>query len=334
MLDPKRMAALSRFAATALGVTHIAPESASADASFRSYWRVRTPTNSFVVMNAPPEKEDTAAFINVAHRLRDAGLHAPEVIAKDVAQGFLLLSDLGTEQYLPALNQDSVAQLYGDAFNALHAMRTMVYTDGLAPYDDAKLRTEMELLPMWFIGKHLGHRLQTDEFLVINTAFDRLLACAAEQPKTFVHRDFHSRNLMVVPTNNPGILDFQDAVIGPITYDLVSLLKDCYIRWPVEQVDDWVEQFRERIQKAGQFETQKTRFKRWFDWMGLQRHLKVLGIFSRLNYRDSKTNYLNDLPLVWQYVREVCSRYGELSELGELLERIIAKRDLTKPWSA
>lgn len=328
-LTPDRLTALAAFAQAHLGILDGPPTAASADASFRSYWRVRQGTRSWVVMNAPPDKEDVGPFIDIAARLRNAGLNAPEVIATDLAQGFLLLSDLGTRTYLPELDETHVESLYGDAFDALQTMQTRVDAHGLPLYDTLRLTTEMELFPTWFLGRHLGLESSVTQADVIEDCMQRLLNSAAEQPIAFVHRDYHSRNLMIVPDANPGIIDFQDAVIGPITYDLVSLLKDCYIQWPLARVYGWAEGYRQRLVAAGVVEVGPTRWRRWFDWMGLQRHLKVLGIFARLNYRDGKSGYLNDLPLVLDYTLGVCHRYGELAPFGEWLEKLTRGVDLT-----
>ena len=329
-LPPARLTALAAFAEGHLGRIDSAPSAASADASFRSYWRVQQGKRSWVVMNAPPDKEDVAPFIDIAARLRKAGLNAPEVLAQDLDQGFLLLSDLGTRTYLPELDEARVESLYGDALSALLAMQTHVDSHGLPAYDTARLTTEMELFQTWFLRRHLGHEPDGAEIDVIEACMQRLLTSAAEQPSAFVHRDYHSRNLMIVPGTNPGIIDFQDAVVGPITYDLVSLLKDCYIRWPLARVHGWAEDYRQRLVAAGAVEVGSTRWRRWFDWIGLQRHLKVLGIFARLNYRDGKAAYLNDLPLVLAYTLEVCARYGELAAFGEWLERHTRGVELTR----
>ena len=328
-LTADRLADLVAFAETHLGKIDAAPVAASADASFRSYWRVRKGPHTWVVMNAPPDKEDTGPFIDVAARLRAAGLNAPEVCARDLQQGFLLLSDLGTRTYLPELDGLSVESLYADALDALQTMQSRVDTGGLPRYDSQRLTAEMELFPTWFLERHLGLEDRGEHAGIIEDCMRRLLNSAAEQPMAFVHRDYHSRNLMVVPGANPGIIDFQDAVIGPVTYDLVSLLKDCYIQWPLARVYGWAEGYRQRLVAAGVIEVGTTRWRRWFDWMGLQRHLKVLGIFARLNYRDGKSGYLNDLPMVLDYALTVCARYGELAAFGEWLEEITRGVDLT-----
>ncbi|GMU42208.1 MAG: phosphotransferase [Xanthomonadales bacterium] len=330
-MTPDRLSALAAFSESHLGPLDAAPVAASADASFRSYWRVFHRGESRIVMNAPPDKEDVGPFIDIAGRLRAAGLNAPHVLAQDRVQGFLLLSDLGTRTFLPELNEATVESLYGDAFDALLAMQTRVDVAGLPVYDAQRLTTEMELFESWFLRRHLGFDAGCDETDAIEGVVQTSLNSAAEQPVAFVHRDYHSRNLMIVTGANPGIVDFQDAVIGPLTYDLVSLLKDCYIRWPLARVHGWAESYRQRAVAAGLVQVGATRWRRWFDWMGLQRHLKVLGIFARLWYRDGKAGYLNDLPLVLGYTLEVCARYDELAPFGQWLERLTRDRDLTRP---
>ena len=322
---PARRDALNAFAVRHLGTLDAPASAASADASFRSYWRVQHAGQSYIVMDAPPDKENLVPFVDIARRLRAGGLNAPEVLSEDRAQGFLLLTDLGTRTLLPELDPGSVDALYGDALEALAHMQLHVDATGLPVYDAARLCAEMELFPHWFLGRHLGCELTATDCDLINDCMQRLSASALEQPQVFVHRDYHSRNLMIVPGNNPGIIDFQDAVLGTVTYDLVSLLKDCYILWPVESVRAWAEGYRARRH----LDVDANRWQRWFDWMGLQRHLKVLGIFARLNYRDGKSGYLKDLPLVLEYTLEVCTRYAELAEFGKLLARITREVDLT-----
>lgn len=304
---------------------------ASADASFRSYWRVRAGAESWIVMDAPPDKETLAPWLDIDQRLRAAGVNAPEVLAEDRDQGFLLLADLGIRTYLPELNEASVSALYADAFDALLRMQTGVNAHGLSTYDRARLVAEMELLPEWFLKRHLGFTPSCEEWDIIEAAFTRLVHSAIEQPQSFVHRDYHSRNLMVTSQNNPGVIDFQDAVIGPISYDLVSLLRDCYIEWPGARVDDWVEHYRKRLVATGVTDADAAQFRRWFDLVGLQRHLKVLGIFCRLWYRDGKAGYLADLPLTLRYALRVARAYPEFTDFAALLERAVAGRNITRP---
>lgn len=291
-------------------------------------------------MDAPPDKEDLGPWLDIGERLRNAGLHAPEILAVDARQGFVLMEDLGTRTYLPELDSQSADSLYADALDALLRMQRDVQVSGLPEYDRQRLVDEMNLLPTWFLQRHLGYKPTADETKTIEAAFAFLAESAEEQPRAFVHRDYHSRNLLLMARDdsvvaagilhNPAIIDFQDAVVGPVTYDLVSLLRDCYIEWDHEHVEGWAESFRLRLQASHQIgpEIDATRFMRWFDLMGLQRHLKVLGIFCRLWYRDGKDQYLNDLPLVWRYTVDVAARYPEMGGLLELLVRATGTRDI------
>jgi aminoglycoside/choline kinase family phosphotransferase len=291
------------------------------DASFRRYYRVaNTDGVTRVVMDAPPEHEDCHPFVDVTGRLETAGVHVPHIHAQDLEQGFLLLEDLGDIQYLDRLDQESAARLYGDALGALATFQARAPSDDLPPYDEALLRFEMELFREWLCARHLGLELDGQENTMLDTVFTRLVENALEQPQLFVHRDYHSRNLMLTDANPPGIIDFQDAVRGPITYDLVSLLKDAYIRWPLEQVDRWVAGYAELALESGLIdEAQRAQFQRWFDLMGLQRHIKVAGIFARLYRRDGKAGYLADIPLVLDYIVEMAERYPEFSTLADLI---------------
>ena len=306
-------------------------ERASADASFRSYWRTQSGGHTWIVMDAPPEQEDIRPWLDIAQRLNAVGLHAPKIRAADADAGFVLMSDLGGRLYLPELNQDSAEPLYDDALAALLVMQTRIDCADLPPYDEQRLVVEMELLPDWFLKRHLGFTPECTDWDVIEVAFRALVDSATRQEQVFVHRDYHSRNLLVCDGNNPGILDFQVAVRGPISYDLVSLLRDCYIAWPDEQVYRWAESYRLRLVGAGVTQVDAAAFRRGFDLMGLQRHIKVLGIFCRLWYRDGKAGYLNDLPLVWRYTREVGLRYPETAPLIALIERALGARDITLP---
>jgi aminoglycoside/choline kinase family phosphotransferase len=332
---------LQRFIATELAQVPFTFAPASADASFRCYWRVSAGERTWVVMDAPPDKENIAPWLDIDARLHAAGLHTPEVYAIDHAQGFILMEDLGNRTYLPELNADSAETLYSDAFEALLTMQTRVSAQGLPTFDDAFLRMELELMPAWFLERHLGYTPSCAEWDVIEPAFRLIIDQARAQPQVFMHRDFHSRNLMIVERGdsrvaasrlaNPGIIDFQGAVLGPITYDLASLLRDCYITWPIERVDTWTERYRQRLAAAGAVNANGALFRRWFDLAGLQRHIKVLGLFCRLNYRDGKTAYLNDLPLVIDYVISVAKLYPELETFAALLERAVGDRDITHP---
>ena len=319
------------WAQQALNDDGFALESASADASFRSYWRGRSAGKSWIVMDAPPDREDTGPWLAMARRLTDAGLNAPLIHAVDAENGFVLMSDLGTRLFLPELNEARVDTLYGQALDALLQMQTRLRCDDLPAYDEARLVAEMELMPTWFFERHLGFTPSCEQWDVIELAFRVLIGNACTQTQVFVHRDYHSRNLMITEDGRPGILDFQDAVRGPITYDLVSILRDCYIEWPDQRVYAWVEGYRHRAEAAGLATGSPERFRRAFDLMGLQRHIKVLGIFCRLYYRDGKAGYLNDLPLVWRYTRDIGRRYPETAPLIELIEQALADRDITRP---
>ena len=310
-----------------------AVQPASADASFRSYWRVTAGGSDLILMDAPPDKEPIAAWLDIAARLRTAGVHAPEILASDDRLGFVLMEDLGTRTYLPELNDASADALYADALDALARMQARADTAGLPPYDRARLVAEMELLPEWFLHRHLGITPSCAEWDVIEAAFTFLVHAALEQPRAFVHRDYHSRNLLVTAANSPGVIDFQDAVAGPIAYDLVSLLRDCYIAWDEARVDAWMERHRLNLRHTGLLgaSVDHTVFRRWFDLIGVQRHVKVLGIFCRLWYRDGKEQYLHDLPMVWHYFLGVARRYPELAAFANLLEGAVQGRDLTRP---
>jgi hypothetical protein len=309
---------------------------ASADASFRRYFRVTRRGDTSIAMDAPPDKEDMAPYVRVAAMLVDVGVNAPRVLHQDAAQGFLLNTDLGTRTYLNELADVSKADaLYGDALSALVTIQAKAdrHARTLPPYDAAVLQREMALFPEWFVARHLSLTLTPAEEQQLQTMFDVLIAEALRQPRVFVHRDYHSRNLMVGDGQrygaNPGILDFQDALYGPVTYDLVSLLRDLYIAWPVERVHAWVKRFRREALAAGvAVGGSDDEFLRWFDFMGVQRHLKVLGIFARLWHRDGKPGYLKDLPLTLHYVRDVVDVHPELAPLKRLIdERIVAKFD-------
>ncbi|MDB5773768.1 MAG: N-acetylmuramate 1-kinase [Burkholderiales bacterium] len=307
------------------------PESirpASADASFRRYFRVDASQGSdtYIVMDAPPPQENVRPFIHVAEVFGGTGASVPHILHQDVERGFLLLSDLGSTTYLNQLNQDSAHKLYTDAMDALILIQAQSKPDVLPEYDRALLLRELMLFPEWYIGKHLGVTLSEKQTADLNKVFDALLANNLAQGQVYVHRDYHSRNLMVLPQGNPGILDFQDAVYGPITYDLVSLLRDAYIQWDEEMVLDWVIRYWERAKRAGlPINPDIDAFYRDFEFMGLQRHIKVLGIFARLYHRDGKDAYLKDLPLVMDYTLKAARRYKELAPLVRLLDELEAK---------
>jgi aminoglycoside/choline kinase family phosphotransferase len=293
---------------------------ASADASFRQYFRVtnRQDNKTYIVMDAPPDKEDCHPFVLVTDLIRGVDVNAPDIISIDIEQGFLLLDDLGDDPYLKHLDDTTADGLYTDAIDALVKMQSI---DGLLPaYDRELLLTEMKLFETWYVNRHLGIQLDDAQKSALLKVFDLLLENAEQQPQVFVHRDYHSRNLMITNENNPGVIDYQDAVIGPITYDLVSLFKDCYIEWPREKVEHWLDLYLARIAPDRLIEKQQ--LLRWFDLMGVQRHLKVLGIFARLNYRDGKSQYLDDLPLTRRYILDSCNVYHDLLPLKLLFESI------------
>ncbi|HEX3915011.1 MAG TPA: phosphotransferase [Steroidobacteraceae bacterium] len=322
-----RLANLTQWVIEDLGFAGAAIAPASADASFRRYFRVTCHPDTYIVMDAPPDKEDSAPFLTVARILGGMDLNAPSVLARDMDRGFLLLSDLGSRQYLDALSEDGAAdRLYADALGALRTMQTADprASQRLPCYDRALLMREMQLLPEWFLHRHLGLTLAAAEHTMLEAAFGSLADAALSQPAVFVHRDYHSRNLLVTARNNPGILDFQDAVRGPVTYDLASLLKDCYIAWPPARVRDWVLEYREALLEAGfDLEADAAAFLRWFELIGLQRHIKVLGIFARLFYRDGKAQYLEDLPRVLDYARDTAASHAETRQFAEFIVRRI-----------
>ena len=316
-----RREALQRWLAQPLQGARFSLAPASEDASFRRYFRASLDDGrSFIAMDAPPEKEDCRPFVHVASLLRDAGVHAPQVHAQDLAQGFLLLADLGTRTYLQALDEASAPALFGDATDALIRWQLATRPGELPPYDETLLRRELRLFPDWYFEKHLKKSPSNDENLVLSRTFDLLVKSALAQPAVYVHRDYIPRNLMVCEPN-PGVLDFQDAVIGPITYDIVCLLRDAFVSWEEERVLDWCVRYWEKAKKAGlPVEPDFGEFWRALEWMGLQRHLKVMGIFARLHYRDGKPKYLQDTPRFLGYARPVVRRYRELAPLAALLE--------------
>jgi len=306
-----------------------AVEPASADASFRRYFRVVADDGTHIVMDAPPEHEDCRPFIRVAGLFEAAGAHVPKILAQDLQQGFLLLSDLGHTTYLQVLDEDNADALYRDAIDALIKIQLASRPDTLPPYDEALLQREMNLLPEWYVDKHMQAALSDSQREVLQRTFALITLNNLSQPSVFVHRDYHSRNLMT-SSPNPGVLDFQDAVYGPITYDLASLLKDAYITWDEERVLDWCIRYWERARKAGlPVNADFYEFYRDFEWMGVQRHIKVLGIFARLYHRDGKEGYLKDMPLVMTYLRKACERYIALTPLLRLLDELENRRAAT-----
>lgn len=277
---------------------------------------------TLIVMDAPPQHEDCRPFLHIARLFEEAGTHVPHVYAQDLQQGFLLLSDMGNTTYLQALRADTARELYGAATDALIGIQLASRENELPPYDEALLLREMRLFPEWYVARHLNVTLTDEQRTGLEEIFARIIANNLAQPRVYVHRDYHSRNLMVSEPD-PGILDFQDAVYGPITYDLVSLFKDAYIRWEEAETLDWLIRYWEKARKAGlPVPDDFSRFYRDYEWMGVQRHLKVLGIFARLCHRDGKDGYLKDLPLVMEYLRRACERYIDLKPLLNLLDEL------------
>lgn len=322
--DP-RLNALSNWLATAIPAADVnSLRPASSDASFRRYFRVDMQDGStLIIMDAPPPHEDVRPFIKVAELFSATGVSVPSILAEEVNQGFLALNDLGNTTYLSQLSPDTAYKLYMDAIDALIILQTQSKPGQLPPYDRTLLNNELQLFPEWYLKKHLQVTLTESQQTIIDQAFEKLLANNLAQPSVYVHRDYHSRNLMVLPKGNPGILDFQDAVYGPITYDLVSLLRDAYIQWDEEVVLDWAVRYWEKAKRAGlPVPTDIDDFYRDFEYMGLQRHLKILGIFSRLYHRDGKKNYLNDIPVVLEYVLRTGRRYRDFIPLVRLIETL------------
>lgn len=327
----------SLFPSTSFSVT-----TASADASFRRYFRVNMAERTLIVMDAPPEHENCLPFIYVAQLFHQAGVHVPQVLQQNLKQGFLLLTDLGDTTYLQALNEinSSAANvmqarnLYGAATDALIRIQLASSVGKLPPYDETMLLREMRLFPDWYIARHLEVTLDEKQSAALNNIFQRILQNNLAQPQVYVHRDYHSRNLMVDTArlnspDNPGILDFQDAVWGPVTYDLVSLFKDAYIHWEEADTLDWLIRYWEKARAAGlPVRADFAEFYRDYEWMGVQRHLKVLGIFARLYHRDGKDGYLKNLPLVMKYLRDACERYEDLKPLLKLLDTLQNKQTI------
>jgi aminoglycoside/choline kinase family phosphotransferase len=317
-----RLEALDAWLATALAGRPYTREPASADASFRRYFRVASGERTWIVMDAPPGQEDCAPFVKVAGLLRQAGLNAPEIFASDLAQGFLLLTDLGRATYLQAFTPENADPLMRDAIAALVRWQAASREGELPAYDEALLRREMTLFPDWYIGRHLAIELTAAERADLEEAFRRILASNLAQPRVFVHRDYMPRNLMV-STPNPGVIDFQDALHGPVSYDIASLLRDAYVSWEEERVIDWTVRYWEAARRRGlPVPADFADFWRDVEWMGLQRHLKILGIFARIHYRDGKAGYLEDTPRFLGYVRHACTRYRDLAPLARLMDRL------------
>ncbi|MGM0449742.1 MAG: aminoglycoside phosphotransferase family protein [Pseudomonadota bacterium] len=323
----QRYDAMLAWLSRLLGTEPQAPEPVAGDASFRRYFRVRTPDGPRIVMDAPPEKESCQAFVALTRHWHSHGLHVPELLAENQEQGFLLLEDLGNRLYLDELAGTGAADpLYREALSALVRLQALPSPPDhpLPPYDRERLEQEMRLFPDWLLGEKLGLTLSSQEQAMLETTFATLTESALAQPRVTVHRDYHSRNLLVTESNSPGIIDFQDAVIGPITYDAVSLLRDCYVDWPREKVCQWLETYRVEAYEAGLHRADEATFLQWFELMGIQRHLKASGIFARLDQRDGKPAYLADIPRTLDYMVAAARRQPAMAHFGDwLAERVV-----------
>jgi aminoglycoside/choline kinase family phosphotransferase len=291
----------------------------SADASFRQYYRVNKNNISYAVMDCPPEDESLDTFLKITDKLQQAKLNVPEIFDCDLTKGFLVITDFGDDLYSKKLNDETVYCLYTDALEAIVKMQTKVDCTGLKDFDSF-YEDENNLFLDWFLKKHLKIELDSTSSTEVNTEFNKINNILKSIPKTFVHRDYHSRNLLVTDLNNPGIIDYQDAVMGPVTYDLVSLLKDCYVTWNDGLVEDMLESFFTRMKSDTINNISDFRY--WFEITGLQRHIKAIGIFSRLNYRDGKSSYLQDIPRTYAYMDKVLNKYKELSTLNEIFSNL------------
>lgn len=317
-----REAALQSWVEKQLGPDIGPLEPASTDASFRRYFRVATPDGSRIVMDAPPPQEDCRPFVRIAGLLEAANVHVPAILAQDLEQGFLLLSDLGRETYLDVLDAENADGLFSDALDALIAWQAASRPGVLPEYDRALLHRELDLFPEWYLECHLGYSPTPAERRVLARSFALLEDSALAQPQVYVHRDFMPRNLMLSEPN-PGVIDFQDAVFGPVSYDPVCLFKDAFISWPQERIDGWLRVYWERAGYAGvPVQSDYAEFRRALDWMGMQRHLKVVGIFARICHRDGKPHYLGDVPRFLGYLREAAAKYREFAPLLEVIEAL------------
>ena len=322
-----RYNSLQNWLTEILGTSVFNLKPASGDASFRTYHRLFLKNKTFIVMDAPPEQENCKVFIKITKKLRACDVNVPIIHNVNIEQGFLLLSDLGNDLYLNKLNKSSIYELYSDALSTLVAIQVLVNVGGVDEYDKSLLISEMNLFREWLIEKHLNIKLSDSQVKILTTLFDLLVNNALQQPKVFVHRDFHSRNLMVTKENNPGVIDYQDAVYGPISYDLVSILKDCYIKWPKEEIDKWIDFYLNKLyEEKAQHRINRDEFVRWFDLMGVQRHLKASGIFARLSHRDGKHNFLEDIPRTLSYILDLKETYEELQPICIILEELVLPR--------
>ena len=319
-----RQQSLQKWVIDALASSSEVPQGSlevvSGDASFRRYFRQSTDATTYIAVDAPPDKENSEPFVRIAESWFVQGIHVPQVIKADLEQGFMLLSDMGDQLLLPLLNDASAEGLYHQALDSLIGIqKTRI---DLPLYDEALLDREMALFTDWYLGEHLGLTLTSQEQHMLRETFEVLRESALGQIQVPVHRDYHSRNIMVCEDDTLGIIDFQDAVLGPITYDVVSLLRDCYVAWPMEQVEQWAQDYFAKAREAGLVGAiSDEQLMLWFDWMGIQRHLKAVGIFARLNHRDGKTGYMNDIPRTLNYIVEVSAKYSTLDEFNQWLER-------------
>ena len=321
MHDPRKQS-LSQWVAQQMNINSLQLLPVSGDASFRRYFRFECDGQSYIAVDAPPEHENNQAFSSIARLLESHQLNVPQFLHLDLVQGFIVISDLGDRLLLSELTNENVGNYYAKAFKVLLNMQAISAPkiNDLPVYDSEKLNFELSLFQDWFLERYLSIDIEDQEKEMFERTFSLLVDNAIQQPQTFVHRDFHSRNLMLTNSEQLAVIDFQDAVTGPLTYDLVSLLRDCYIEWPDERVDEWCNQYWQNSLDANLHQLTYSEFKQAFDWMGMQRHIKVLGIFCRLNYRDSKSGYLKDLPLTYRYVKKIASHYPEFSEFNTFLE--------------
>jgi aminoglycoside/choline kinase family phosphotransferase len=308
------------WARSAAGDAQASLQRASTDAGFRSYWRLAGGDTSRIVMDSPPELEDVRPWLRIRALLERGGVRVPRVLAEDTGQGFLLLEDLGRDTYLQVLDDTNADALFDAAIMQLLKLQSIAVADGLPAYDEALLARELRLFDEWFLGRHLGATLACDDLEALDLAYRRLIDAALAQPRVLVHRDYMPRNLMP-SADGPAVLDFQDAVVGPIAYDPLCLFKDAFRSWPRARVDDWLDLYHARALEAGLPVPPRERFRRDADLIGVQRHLKVLGIFARLRHRDGKPKYLEDAPRFLGYLDEVLPRYAELAPLAALLDR-------------
>ncbi len=320
MLDDLRTISMLDWLENDLLLTIISCEPASSDASFRRYFRIKVSEGQFIVMDAPPEKENIEPFIRVAGLLAGSQVNVPTILQQNLTDGFLLLEDFGSQCFLDQLNASNASTLYQSALDALFKLQsyTTIQDCKLPVYNEPLLQRELGIFEDWFLNELLDIQIPV---LLWEAVCTILINSALEQPIICVHRDYHSRNLMFLHDDSPGVIDFQDAVIGPITYDLVSLLRDCYIAWPNQQVELWMNDYYERLLQAKLIACTPACFKRWFDLMGVQRHLKAIGIFSRLHLRDGKSSYLNDIPRTLNYVMTICANYPEFEGFSEFLQK-------------